>query len=193
MTVPGARVDWRGLDRAALDKAYNSAAAAADQRRHRRVLGWECAGAATAIRKARPCLWTAAAQPNQFHDMRAPSAPTFVFIHGGYWQMRAKENFAFVAGGPLSIGINVALVGYTLAPEASIDEMAAEIRRLDWFTAELPALGGDPEKVLLRDGRPAHSLPSGRWSSFGSRLSRDQWHLRPRADAALLCQRQARP
>ena len=64
--------------------------------------------------------------------------------------MRAKENFTFVAASPLAIGMNVALVGYTLAPSASMDEIVAEIRSaLDWLVAELPALGGDPEKLLL--------------------------------------------
>ena len=51
---------------------------------------------------------------------------------------------------PLAIGMNVALVGYTLAPAATMDAIVAEIRSaLDWLAAELPALGGDPEKVLL--------------------------------------------
>jgi acetyl esterase/lipase len=64
--------------------------------------------------------------------------------------MRAKESFAFVATGPLAIGMNVALVGYTLAPAASMDDMVAEIRSaLDWLAAELPALGCDPDKLLL--------------------------------------------
>ena len=46
--------------------------------------------------------------------------------------------------------MNVALVGYTLAPAASMDEIVAEIRSaLDWLIAKLPALGGDPEKLLL--------------------------------------------
>jgi acetyl esterase/lipase len=64
--------------------------------------------------------------------------------------MRAKENFTFVATGPLMIGMNVARVGYTLAPAASMDEIVAEIgSALDWLTAELPALDGDPEKLLL--------------------------------------------
>jgi arylformamidase len=79
-----------------------------------------------------------------------PRAPTLVFVHGGYWQMRAKESFAFVAAGPLAIGMNVALVGYTLAPAASMDDIVAEIRNaLDWLAAELPPLGGDSEKLLL--------------------------------------------
>jgi len=42
--------------------------------------------------------------------------------------MRAKESFTFAATGPLAAGINVALVGYTLAPAASMDEIVAEIR-----------------------------------------------------------------
>ena len=80
----------------------------------------------------------------------APDAPTLIFLHGGYWQMRSKEAFTFVASGPLSAGINVALVGYTLAPEISIDEMVAEIRRaLDWLVSGLPALGADPSKIFL--------------------------------------------
>ena len=80
----------------------------------------------------------------------APDAPTLIFLHGGYWQMRSKEAFTFVASGPLSAGINVALVGYTLAPEISIDEMVAEIRRaLDWLVLGLPALGADPSKIFL--------------------------------------------
>ncbi len=85
-----------------------------------------------------------------FLKSSAPAAPTLIFLHGGYWQMRSKESFTFVASGPLSAGINVALVGYTLAPEVSIDEMIAEVRHaLDWLVSDLPALGADPSKILL--------------------------------------------
>ena len=64
--------------------------------------------------------------------------------------MRSKESFTFIAGGPLSAGYNVALVGYTLAPEATLDEMAAEIlAALDWLTGELPALGVDSGNICL--------------------------------------------
>lgn len=58
------------------------------------------------------------------------SAPTFIFIHGGYWQNCTKEDFAFVAEGPIAAGFNVALVEYTLAPEANLTSIAAEIRSL---------------------------------------------------------------
>ena len=54
-------------------------------------------------------------------------APTLLFIHGGYWQNRTKEVFSMFGEGPMAHGINVALIGYTLAPEATLDEIVAEI------------------------------------------------------------------
>jgi acetyl esterase/lipase len=76
--------------------------------------------------------------------------PTLVFIHGGYWQHRAKEIFALFAEGPTAHGINVALIGYTLAPEATLDEIVAEIHRsLDFLGEQLPALGGDASRIVV--------------------------------------------
>lgn len=40
-----------------------------------------------------------------------------IFIHGGYWQMRAKEDFYFLSKPYLSRGIAMAYIGYPLAPE----------------------------------------------------------------------------
>ena len=40
-----------------------------------------------------------------------PAAPTLVFIHGGYWQMRHKNSFRFVAEGALKQGLHAALIG----------------------------------------------------------------------------------
>jgi arylformamidase len=54
-------------------------------------------------------------------------APTVLFIHGGYWQMRHKDTFRFVANGPLAHGINAALIGYTLAPQASLRAIVDEV------------------------------------------------------------------
>jgi arylformamidase len=77
-------------------------------------------------------------------------APTLLFIHGGYWQARAKEVFTVMAEGPMAHGINVALIGYTLAPDATLDEIVAEIHQgLDFLAEELPALGGDPSRIVV--------------------------------------------
>ena len=69
--------------------------------------------------------------PRQRLDLFAcgvAGAPLLVFIHGGYWQRNGKEDFACMAVGPLAQGLDVAVVGYTLAPEASLAAIAAEIR-----------------------------------------------------------------
>lgn len=55
-------------------------------------------------------------------------APTLLFIHGGYWQMRHKNTFRFVAEGALQQGLNAALMGYTLAPQATLTQIVQEVR-----------------------------------------------------------------
>ena len=55
-------------------------------------------------------------------------AATLLFIHGGYWQMRHKNTFRFVAEGAVAHGLNAALVGYTLAPQATLTQIVQEVR-----------------------------------------------------------------
>jgi arylformamidase len=65
------------------------------------------------------------------HD---PGAPCLVFLHGGYWQRNGRENFAALMDGVRAHGWSAALPGYTLAPEASLTEIVAEIdAALDWL------------------------------------------------------------
>ena len=71
-----------------------------------------------------------------------PAAPCMVHVHGGYWQRGSKEIFACLAEGALARGWSAALPGYTLAPEASLTRIAAELRTaLDWLAAEAPGHG----------------------------------------------------
>ena len=80
----------------------------------------------------------------------AEKAPTLLFIHGGYWQTRAKETFALFAEGPMAHGINVALIGYTLAPDATLDGIVAEIHAgIDFLVEQLPDLGGDGKRIVM--------------------------------------------
>lgn len=56
------------------------------------------------------------------------NAPIFVFIHGGYWQMRQKETFFFLVDFFAKKQINIAFLGYTLAPENNIYEIEKELK-----------------------------------------------------------------
>jgi len=69
-------------------------------------------------------------------------APCLVFIHGGYWQMNRREDFAIFARGIAQHGWSVAMPGYSLAPEAPLAHIVAELRAsLDWLTINGPAHG----------------------------------------------------
>ena len=52
--------------------------------------------------------------------------PVHMFIHGGYWQQLSKRESFFLALDVLRQGSAFAAVDYTLAPEASVDEIVAE-------------------------------------------------------------------
>ena len=58
-----------------------------------------------------------------------------VFIHGGYWIRLGKEFFTHMAGGIRAAGFDVAVPGYTLAPEARVSGITAEIAAAVEFAA----------------------------------------------------------
>ncbi|UYN98051.1 MAG: alpha/beta hydrolase [Enhydrobacter sp.] len=78
-----------------------------------------------------------------------PNAPCIVFIHGGYWQRNSREQFANLIAGPAARGWAAALPGYTLAPDASLTEIVAEINAaLDWLATNGPSHGIAGKVVL---------------------------------------------
>lgn len=123
MTLP-----YNTMDRAALDAAYNNTLAVADSAR----LLADFDARSEQLRRTRGTaldLRYGKAPRNRIdYFAGARGAPLLVFIHGGYWQMRAKETFSFLAAGPLAHGIHVACIGYTLAPEISLAGIVAEAR-----------------------------------------------------------------
>jgi arylformamidase len=130
---------YRGMDRAALDAAYNNSAAVKDSARI--VAGWQARSD-----KLRPSARELVYGPkprNRIDFFEAgPEAPLLVFIHGGYWQMRSKDVFSCLAAGPLAQGISVAMVGYTLAPDIRLEGIVAEIRAaLDFLDRNLVVSG----------------------------------------------------
>ena len=150
MTALAASRPWRELSRAELDAAYNNSAAVAHSAAT--VAGWEQRSASLRARMpAHLDLRYGSLPRNRIDFFRAKkNAPTLVFFHGGYWQSRAKEAFSCFAVGPLACGLNVALVGYTLAPEASLDAIVAETRAaMAFLSLQLPALGAQRESMIL--------------------------------------------
>ena len=176
MTTLFSALDWRAMSQEARDLGLNNGVAVPGS--VEMVAGWEQRSGRDAQafpQPSRPAIWPARAQPDRFSQSGATKAPTLLFIHGGYWQARAKEVFTVVAEGPMAHGINVALIGYTLAPEATLDEIVAEIHAgIDFLAGQLPALGAAAEGIVV----------SG-WSAGGHLTSMALSHPRVRAGMAI--------
>jgi arylformamidase len=150
MTTPFDAPDWRGMSQGDRDLGLNNSVAVPGSAEM--VAGWEALSAQMRARHSRHLdLRYGPRERNRIDFLKAADGgPILLFIHGGYWQMRAKEVFTVIAGGPMAHGINVALIGYTLAPDATLDAIVAEIHQgIDFLVEQLPALGGDPGQIVV--------------------------------------------
>ena len=143
-------LDWRKMSQEARDLGLNNGVAVAGS--VEMVAGWEQRSGET--RKRHPAHLDIRYGPrerNRIDFFKArDKAPTLLFIHGGYWQNRAKEVFSMFAEGPMAHGINVALMGYTLAPDATLNEIVAEIHAgIDYLAGQLPALGAASGGIVV--------------------------------------------
>jgi len=175
MTTPFDAPDWRSMSQQERDLGLNNGVAvpgSAD-----RVADWERRSAEMRARYPDHLdLRYGPRERNRIDFLRSRDhAPTLLFIHGGYWQHRAKEVFAIFAEGPMAHGINVALIGYTLAPDATLDQIVAEIHAgIDYLAGQLPALGGDASGIVV----------SG-WSAGGHLTAMALSHPKVRAGMAI--------
>jgi acetyl esterase/lipase len=142
---------WRGMPRAQLDAAYNNGAAVKNS--EQKLAEWTERGIATRARRGALLDLAYGPRPRNKIDIvpcGKSGAPLFAFIHGGYWQRNSKEVFACMAEGPLAHGFDAALIGYTLAPDASLTEIVGEARTaVRWLRAKGPALGVACGKFIL--------------------------------------------
>ena len=141
---------YRGMDRAALDAAYDNTAAV----KNSALLLADFDARSRQLREDMPQhldLRYGTAERNRIdYFAGAKHGPVLIFIHGGYWQMRAKETFSFIARGPLAHGIHVALPGYTLAPAITLEGIVAEVRAaVRWIAQHARDMGGDPTRIIV--------------------------------------------
>jgi arylformamidase len=142
---------YRGMDRAQLDAAYNNSAAFPE--RDAIVADWATRSAKVRREYGGRLDLAYGNTPRERLDLFLAAdshAATLAFIHGGYWQMNDKENFAFFAEGLLPLGINLAVIEYTLAPAARLDRIVAEARRsVRWLAEHLAECDADPNRLYV--------------------------------------------
>jgi arylformamidase len=149
--MQGEPIVWRRMTRTELDAAYNNSAHVADSAAQ--LAAWE--RQSVQLRSRQPALLDLRYGPherNRIDIFRCGSAnaPLLVFIHGGYWQRNSKEIFSCMAEGLLAHGCDVALPGYTLAPEGTVGTILAEIRAaIAWLRREGPTLGIATSRLVV--------------------------------------------
>jgi acetyl esterase/lipase len=142
---------WRGMTRAQLDAAYKNSAAVENSTA--KLAEWRDRSKRVRIERNELLDLAYGRRPrNKIDIFRCGNvgAPLLAYIHGGYWQGNAKESFAFLAEGPLARGFDTAMIGYTLAPEATLTEIVEEARAaLRWLRAQGPRLGVAAAKLIV--------------------------------------------
>ena len=77
-------------------------------------------------------------------------APLVAFIHGGYWRSHDKARYGFVAPALLRAGFSVAVLGYPLAPEWSLQGIVASLgKALHLLARDGPSWGLSPARTYL--------------------------------------------
>jgi len=136
-------MNWGALSRAERDAAYDNIGAVSNSM----ALNSARAAASAVFRAAHSGHLDLRYGPRErntwdLYPAPDPDAPCLVFIHGGYWQRNSKDQFASLMAGAYAMGWSAALPGHTLAPDASLTEIAVEINAaLDWLAANRNAHG----------------------------------------------------
>jgi len=128
-------MNWGTMSGAERDAAYNNTAAVPESAEL--LAGWRTESEAFRAAHAEHLDLRYGPRERNTWDLfpaADPKAPCLVFIHGGYWQRNSKDMFTSLIGGPYASGWSAAMPGYTLAPDATLSEITAEIRTaLNWL------------------------------------------------------------
>jgi arylformamidase len=138
------------MDQATLDAAYNNSLGVA----HSGAMMDAFTARSDILRAAHPTHLDLAYGPKTRQRLdyfpASQPGPLLVFIHGGYWQMRAKENFSFLAEAALQRGMHVAMIGYTLAPDISLSGIVDEVKSaLHWIREHLGQYGANVDHMIV--------------------------------------------
>ena len=119
---------WKNLKKDELDKAYNNSLAVVNS--VELIEAWMQTSAEIRERVRGETDIAYGLHPRQSYDFFSAgnNSPIMVYIHGGFWQFRSKDDFSFIVPSLLDLGISVAILGYRLAPDAAMDHIVSDIR-----------------------------------------------------------------
>lgn len=147
-----ARILYRGMDRAEIDRQLNLRARWPEHVEF--FARWAHESAALRDRLEGRLDLAYGTSPGERLDLFLPRAARpaalLAFIHGGYWQSLDKSDFSYLAPPFLKAGIAFASLNYDLAPRASIAEMVSQVRKaIAWLARHGPEHGVDSRRIYV--------------------------------------------
>jgi len=142
---------YRGYTQEELDRQYDNSRAVPDHERFF-TLYRELSERA---RRELPCrldvaYGTSSMEKLDIFPSGKADAPTWIFVHGGYWRRLDKSDFSFAADPFTSAGVSYISVNYALAPNVSVAEIARQVRAATrWAIEHAEEWQGDPERVFI--------------------------------------------
>jgi arylformamidase len=75
-------------------------------------------------------------------------APLEIYIHGGAWRAKSKDDVSFIAEALVPAGITFVAIDHDLAPAVNLDEIVAEARAaVAWIYRNAASFGADPDRI----------------------------------------------
>ena len=101
--------------------------------------------------------------------------PINVFLHGGYWFSRHKNDYRFLARGMIPSGAALIVVNYALVPSVDLDEVVRQCRAaIAWTYRNAVDFGGDPNRFFVSGhsagGHLTAMMMSTVWPALGDDL-----------------------
>ena len=143
--------DWKSLTAEELELQFNPRAVPANHGDFDRIFAELSATARASLKHEMGVRYGTADQMlMDIFPADDPSAPTMIFIHGGYWRARTKDEFGFVAGAFTPRGVTTINLDYDLCPKVTLDDIVAEIiEGVDWIARNCAAKGGNPDRLYI--------------------------------------------
>ncbi|MEO1575534.1 MAG: alpha/beta hydrolase [Pseudomonadota bacterium] len=119
--------------------------------------------------------------PGASLDLLSPSssgpAPLLIYVHGGFWQQLSRRESAFAGAGIVARGGALAAVGYTLAPEASLTQIVAEVRQaIRFLRRQAGELGLDRDRFVIAGSSAGAHLAAMALAEDDEALPQDALH-----------------
>lgn len=147
---------YHGYDRAGLDGQYNNRLLVPDYAAH--FARWKSGSEAAGARFKTIARYDVAYGPTKLETLdiypakasQGAKPPILVFIHGGYWRLLDKADFAFTAPAYVDAGITYVPINYALIPAVTIDDILRQVRAaIAWLYRNPDAHGGNVNRLYV--------------------------------------------